>query len=194
MLERRFRIPDRGPGPPGPRLDRQQSGSVPASPFLRLIQSFGPPAGNSARSSRGASNPPEPANDPVRIRARWGRHFPPSRRKGLRAFPRNPVPRSSSYCTSRPLRSLADGHNLPRLRCNEAVQHGELPYCLCLRTDLFTLPPLPLLTDRDGVPTLPNSHYSHNDVALVARFCYGLGGGLRNYLRRIPCSTICARS
>ena len=106
----------------------------------------------------------------------------------------SPVPRLSPSCPSSPLRSLADGHNPPRPGCNDAVQHGELPHCSCLHTNLFTLPPLPLLTDRGGVPTVPHSHYSHNDVAVVARFCYWLGGGLTSYFRRIPCSTICARS
>jgi hypothetical protein len=44
------------------------------------------------------------------------------------------------------------------------------------------------------IPILPRSQYSHHDVAVVARFCYWLGGGPRSYFRRIPCSTICARS
>src|SRR5262245_59869135 len=39
--------------------------------------------------------------------------------------------------------------------------------------NLFTLPPLPLLTGYSGVPTIPQVHYSHNDVAAFARFCYG---------------------
>jgi len=78
--------------------------------------------------------------------------------------------------------------------CNDAVQHGELLHCFYLHSHLFALPPLPLLTDRGGVPTLPHSHYLHNVVAVVARFCYWSRGGLRTYFRRIPCSTICARS
>lgn len=102
-----------------------------------------------------------------------------------------PVPRLSLFTL---LRSLADGHDLPRLGCNDAVQHGELLHCFYLQTNPLTLPPLPLLTDRGGAPTLPRPHYLHNDVAAAARFCYGLGGGFASYFRRIPCSTICARS
>src|SRR5215831_12201587 len=41
-------------------------------------------------------------------------------------------------------------------------------------------------TDWSGVPTIPQVHYSHNDVAVFARFCYWLGGGFRSYFRRIP--------
>src|SRR5712692_10613642 len=32
----------------------------------------------------------------------------------------------------------------------DAVQHGELLHCFYLHTNLFALPPLPLLTDRGG--------------------------------------------
>ena len=35
---------------------------------------------------------------------------------------------------------------------------------------MFTLPPLPLLTGCSRVPTIPQVHYSHNDVAVYARF------------------------
>src|SRR5215468_3621498 len=63
-----------------------------------------------------------------------------------------------------------------------------------LHANLFTLPPLPLLIDWSGVPTIPQVHYSQNDVAVLARFCYWLGGGSRSYFRRIPCSTIYTRS
>ena len=108
--------------------------------------------------------------------SRCGRHLPPLRRRDLRTIPRTPVPRLSPF------------------GCNDAVRHGELLHCFYLHTNLFALPPLPLLADRGGVPTLPHSHYSHDDVAVVARFCYWLGGGPRSYFRRIPCSTICARS
>src|SRR5215831_19373399 len=65
---------------------------------------------------------------------------------------------------------------------------------ITLHTDLFMLPPLPLLTGCSGVPTIPQVHYSHNDVAVFARFCYWLGGGFRSYFRRILCSTIYTRS
>src|SRR5216684_8880433 len=50
---------------------------------------------------------------------------------------------------------------------------------------MFTLPPLPLLTGCSRVPTIPQVHYSHDDVAVFARFCYWLGGGFRSYFRRI---------
>src|SRR5215813_12689546 len=59
---------------------------------------------------------------------------------------------------------------------------------ITLYANLFTLPPLPLLTACSGVPTIPQVHYSHNDVAVFARFRYWLGGGFRSYFRRIPCS------
>src|SRR5215475_1341341 len=59
---------------------------------------------------------------------------------------------------------------------------------ITLHANLFTLPPLPLLTGCSGVPTIPQVHYSHNDVAVFARFRYWLGGGFRSYFRRIPCS------
>jgi len=36
-----------------------------------------------------------------------------------------------------------------------------------------------------GVSTIPQVHYSHNDVAVFARFCYWLGDGLRSYFRRL---------
>src|SRR5215468_2319027 len=65
---------------------------------------------------------------------------------------------------------------------------------ITLHANLFTLPPLPLLTGCSEVPTIPQVHYSHNDVAVFARFCYWLGGGFRSYFRRIPCSTIYTRS
>src|ERR1700677_3324102 len=42
---------------------------------------------------------------------------------------------------------------------------------ITLHTGLFTLPPLPLLTGCNGEPTIPQVHYSHNDVAVSARFC-----------------------
>src|ERR1700730_14977552 len=45
---------------------------------------------------------------------------------------------------------------------------------ITLHANLFTLPPLPLLTGCSGVPTIPQVHYSHNDVAVCARFCYCL--------------------
>src|SRR5229473_4361920 len=48
---------------------------------------------------------------------------------------------------------------------------------ITLHTDLFMLPPLPLLTGCKGESTIPQVHYSHNDVAVSARFCYSLGGG-----------------
>jgi acyl carrier protein len=32
---------------------------------------------------------------------------------------------------------------------------------------------------------VPQVHYSHNDVAVYARFCYSLGGSFRSYFRRI---------
>src|SRR6476646_9682870 len=51
-----------------------------------------------------------------------------------------------------------------------------------LHTDLFKRPPLPLLTGCNGEPTIPHVHYSHNDVAVCAGFCYSLGGGFRNTL------------
>src|SRR5215471_523590 len=35
----------------------------------------------------------------------------------------------------------------------------------------------------DVLPTIPQVHYSHNDVAVFARFCYWLGGGFRSYFR-----------
>jgi len=47
---------------------------------------------------------------------------------------------------------------------------------ITLHANLFTLPPLPLLTGCSGVPTIPQVHYSHNDVAVFARFCYWLKG------------------
>src|SRR5437660_11404627 len=65
---------------------------------------------------------------------------------------------------------------------------------ITLHANLFTLPPPPLLTGSSGEPTIPQVHYSHNDVAVVARFCYWLGGGFRSYFRRIPCSKIYAPS
>src|SRR5438309_8151375 len=65
---------------------------------------------------------------------------------------------------------------------------------ITLHANLFTLPPLPLLTGCSGVPTIPQVHYSHNDVAVFARFCYWLGEGFRSYFRRRPCSTIYTRS
>src|SRR5215469_10096831 len=46
---------------------------------------------------------------------------------------------------------------------------------ITLHTNLFTLPPLPLVTGCSGVPTIPQVHYSHNDVAVFARFCYSWG-------------------
>src|SRR5271170_6660988 len=48
---------------------------------------------------------------------------------------------------------------------------------IALHTDLFTLPPLPLLTGCSGELTIPPVHYSHHDVAVSARFCYSLRGG-----------------
>src|ERR1051326_4823851 len=53
-----------------------------------------------------------------------------------------------------------------------------------LHANLFTLPPSPVLAECSGVPTIPQIHYSHDDVAAFARFCYrweavlrvGLGG------------------
>src|SRR5262249_10338815 len=65
---------------------------------------------------------------------------------------------------------------------------------LLRRIGPFTLPPLPLLTGGSAVPPIPHVHYSHNDVAGYARFCYWSGGGVETYFRRIPCSTICRRS
>src|SRR6267142_609607 len=59
-----------------------------------------------------------------------------------------------------------------------------------LHANLFTLPPLPLLTDSSGIPTIPQIHYFHDGVAVFARFCDWFGGGFRSYFRRIPCSTI----
>src|SRR6202011_1263116 len=53
---------------------------------------------------------------------------------------------------------------------------------ITLHTDLFMLPPLPLLTGCNGEPTIPQVHYSHNDVAVSARFCYWLGGVFRSTL------------
>src|SRR3984893_8738094 len=47
---------------------------------------------------------------------------------------------------------------------------------ITLHTDLFMLPPLPSLTGCNGEPTIPQVHYSHNDVAVSARFCYWLRG------------------
>src|SRR5207244_10666186 len=47
---------------------------------------------------------------------------------------------------------------------------------ITLHTALFTLPPLPLLTGCSGVPTIQQVHYFHNDVAVLARFCYWFGG------------------
>src|SRR5579864_2173292 len=43
---------------------------------------------------------------------------------------------------------------------------------ITLHANWFTLPPLPLLTGSSGVPTIQQVHYSHNDVAALARFCY----------------------
>jgi hypothetical protein len=43
-------------------------------------------------------------------------------------------------------------------------------------------------------PTLPHQHYVPNILAAAARFCYSLRDGLSSHFRRIPCSTICARS
>ena len=51
---------------------------------------------------------------------------------------------------------------------------------ITLHTDLFKLPPLPVLTGSNGEPTIPQVHYSHNDVAVYARFCFWLGGGFRS--------------
>src|ERR1700674_1921380 len=53
---------------------------------------------------------------------------------------------------------------------------------ITLHANLFTLPPLPLLSGCSGVPTIPQVHYYHNDVAVYARFCYSLGGGFRSTL------------
>src|SRR5262249_20213627 len=53
------------------------------------------------------------------------------------------------------------------------------PATISLHASLFTPPSLPLLTGCSGVPTFPQVHYSHNDVAVVARSCYWLGGALR---------------
>src|SRR5579872_3478048 len=39
---------------------------------------------------------------------------------------------------------------------------------ITLHANLFTLPPLPLLTGSSGVPTIPQVHYSQNDVAVFA--------------------------
>src|SRR5438105_12530868 len=48
---------------------------------------------------------------------------------------------------------------------------------ITLHVNLFTLPPpLPLLTGCSGVPTIQQVHYFHNDVAVLARFCYWFGG------------------
>src|SRR5260370_29693103 len=57
---------------------------------------------------------------------------------------------------------------------------------ITLHANLFTLPPLPLLTGCSGEPTIPQVHYSHNDVAVFARFCYWLGGVFRSYFMRTP--------
>src|SRR6267142_895263 len=61
------------------------------------------------------------------------------------------------------------------------VQEPATP-TITLHVDLFMLPPLPLLTDCDGEPIIPQVHYYHNDVAVSARFCYRLGGGFRSTL------------
>jgi DNA-binding transcriptional LysR family regulator len=51
-----------------------------------------------------------------------------------------------------------------------------------LDVDPFKLPPLPLLTGCNEEPTIPQVHYSHNDVAVYARFCYSLGGRFKSTL------------
>src|ERR1700687_2801780 len=53
---------------------------------------------------------------------------------------------------------------------------------ITLHTDLFKLPPLPLITGCNGESAIPQVHYYHNDVAVYARFCYSLGGGFRSTL------------
>src|SRR5262245_66125225 len=41
-----------------------------------------------------------------------------------------------------------------------------------LDTNLFTLPPLPLLTDCCGGQTIPKVHNSHEDVTIFVYLCY----------------------